>query len=82
MRLGVGSDAPKVVKIENIEFLRIQSISLVKNKYTSRKTGFTHETMVILSSHMHWPHIQSLKGAKIWLGAGSEAPEGVKIGRY
>ena len=36
--------------------------------------------MVILSSHMNWPRIKSLKGAQMRLGAGSDAPEGVKIG--
>ena len=33
-----------------------------------------------LSSHMHRPHIESLKGGKMRLGVGSEAPNGVKVG--
>ena len=57
MRFGVGSKAPKGVKIENIEFLRIYSILLFKNPYTSRKNVFTYETIVILGSYMHRPPI-------------------------
>ena len=53
MRLGICLKAPKGVKIENIEFLRIYSILLVQNPYTSRTNTFTYETMVILGSHMH-----------------------------
>ena len=54
----------------------------VKYAYTSSTNGVTHGKTVIFSSNMHWPHIYSLKCAKMRLGAGSEAPEGVKIRKY
>ena len=67
------------VKSENIEFLIIYSIWFVQNLYTSSTNGFTHETMVALSSHMHRPPILSLNGAKMRFGVSSEAPKGVQI---
>ena len=44
---------------------------MIQNLYTSSTNGFTHETMVSLSSYIHRPPILSLKGAKMRLGEGS-----------
>ena len=45
----------QIQKIVNIEGFK--GFQGVKNPYTNSTNGFTHESMVILSLHMHSPHI-------------------------
>ena len=52
---------------------------MIQNLYTSSTNGFTHETMVSLSSYIHRPPILSMKGAKMRLGVVAKAPKKVKI---
>ena len=50
-----GPKGGRIQKIVNIEGSK--GFNGVKYAYASSKNGFKHETMVILSSHMHRPHI-------------------------
>ena len=50
-----GHKGGQVKEIVNIE--GFNGFHGVKYAYTSSTNGFTHGTTVILSSHMHWPHI-------------------------
>ena len=50
-----GPKGGQIQKIVNIEGSK--GFHGVKYAYTSSTNGFTHETMIILSSHMHIPPI-------------------------
>ena len=45
----------QIKEIVNIE--GFNAFHRVKYAYTSSTNGFTHGITVILSSHMHWPHM-------------------------
>ena len=50
-----GLKGGQINEIVNIE--RFNAFHGVKYAYTSSINGFTHGITVILSAHMHWPHI-------------------------
>ena len=50
-----GHKGGQIKEIVNIE--GFNAFHGVKYAYTSSINGFTHGITVILSSHMHWPHI-------------------------